>query len=78
MKKRRTHIKHDGTVAIEEEFTLPQWMAAAWTLERKNPEEWGPRRRAEGDLSHLSDDELLARVAAPPDSVVNAPPKPLP
>lgn len=48
---------------IEESEALPQWQAAAWRLERRNPEQFGRRvpreiEPEEIDLDELTDDEL--------------------
>ncbi len=34
-----------GVVKVEETYTRPEWTAAAWGLERKNPNAWGRRDR---------------------------------
>lgn len=63
LKSRRTYTRRDGSEVVEEEFALPQWTAAAWLLERKNPQEWAQKKRDDTDLSKYSDDELLAMIA---------------
>jgi len=34
----------DGTSTTVEKYARPEWTAAAWALERKNPERWGRRQ----------------------------------
>jgi hypothetical protein len=67
------HTLKDGTVArkIERKFQLAEWTAAAWLLERRDPDRWGRKFRYEqpgqpgtpgGKLPTLA--ELLTEVWA--------------
>jgi hypothetical protein len=38
--ERRTVTKPDGTVAVYEKKSRPEWQAATWWLERKFPNDW--------------------------------------
>ncbi len=46
--RRTTRYDRQGNVvAVDEQLAQPNWQAAAWLLERKNPERWGRRERQE-------------------------------
>jgi len=63
VKKRTTVTRRDGSVVVTEDLALPNWEAAAWRLERMDPEEFAPKKRAP-DFSGLTDQELLDLLAA--------------
>jgi hypothetical protein len=39
------------------------WKAAAWVLERRFPQAWGPPKPVQDDLTKLSDDEIARRLS---------------
>lgn len=63
LKRETTTARRDGSVVTVREYHTPQWEAAAWMLERTNPEAWGSKRRGP-DFSHLTNQELLDLLAA--------------
>ena len=50
--KRTTRTLKDGTVIVTERFTVGDWRAAAWRLERRFPMRWG--RRETRQLAELA------------------------
>ncbi len=41
---RTTTTSDDGSTHVVEKFAKAEWTAAAWALERRNPEKWGRRQ----------------------------------
>jgi hypothetical protein len=62
LKRRRERKLSDGSTTTEEEFTTPDWRAAAWWLEHQRPGAWCEVRKI--DANRLSADTLIAFLEA--------------
>ena len=56
--EKKTKTNHDGTTTTTERRSKPEWQAAAWRLERRNPKRWARVQRLE-----VSGDEDGAPIA---------------
>lgn len=74
---RTTRTRRDGTVEVDEKFTAPQWTAAAWWLERTQPEKYSDARKLLAEAMKilreggLERPRVFERAEAPPAAAKN-------
>lgn len=56
--KRAEQVAIARNVVVIQAAATKQWQAAAWFLERKDPDNWKQRQGLDIDLTKLSDEEL--------------------